>query len=71
MPLHMLTCKLLGEDIGIEEALTRRAANPRDGRRFRCVGCRERVRAHRAADDGSFDAHFEHLEANPHCPCWD
>lgn len=67
---HMVTCKLFGETISIEEALTRRGADPREARRFRCVGCGERVRAHREASDGSLAAHFEHLEANPDCPCW-
>ena len=34
----------------------------------RCPECHGPVRAHRAAKNGSFAAHFEHRTLNPGCP---
>lgn len=48
--------------IGIDEAIDRRGAIE-----MRCSECHGRVRAHRAASDKSFRAHFEHAQRHAGC----
>ena len=64
-----IRCRLNGEviDVGRALALREQAAAARRARPdFRCVGCGERVRAHRTGTTGQ-EAHFEHLRGNPRC----
>ena len=48
--------------INIEEAIARRGEVE-----TRCVECHGPVRAHKAASDGSFRAHFEHVQRHDGC----
>ena len=57
-------CVLGSRTITVEEALAIPEIEVR--RRFRCVQCGERVRAHKKGTTGQA-AHFEHMSANPRC----
>lgn len=63
------TCKLYGQDIGVEEAL--RLRDKIAGRRgsypeIRCRECNELVRPHKKGTTGQ-TAHFEHRKKSPGC----
>jgi hypothetical protein len=47
-------------EISVEKALSL-------GVRMRCPECKGAVRPHNAAQDGSMEAHFEHLERHDGC----
>ena len=70
---RMTSCRLgNGENdpiIGIDEA-NEMKWDPMNPMLFRCLGCGQRVRAHRMGRKGYPAAHFEHLTANPRCPVW-
>ena len=66
---RLTTCVLGTSTIDVGEALrlrdaARAARRPRPD--FCCGTCAKPVRPHKASGHG--DAHFEHLERNPHCP---
>jgi hypothetical protein len=66
------TCLSGGKRTSVESALDQRNAATRRGSArldFRCVDCGKPVRPHKAG--GRAEAHFEHLERNPHCPLSD
>jgi hypothetical protein len=58
------TCLLGDRQIEISEAL--RITQPEVRKRFRCLECGERVRAHKEGTTQQA-AHFEHMHANPQC----
>ena len=58
------SCLLDKREISVGEAL--KIDNPSVKRRFSCVECGERVRAHKKGTTNQA-AHFEHMSRNPRC----